>query len=87
MRTFMCRSIRPLFHTERETTDDDVRAAARQFVRKISGYRIPSDANAAAFEDAIEEITRASTHLLGSLRTTSSKRKTVARRRPPQSAP
>jgi hypothetical protein len=50
-----------------ETTDDDVRAAARQFVRKISGYRVPSRANEDVFEQAIDEITTATQRLLDGL--------------------
>jgi hypothetical protein len=63
----MCRSIKPLFKSEPPVTNDDVRAAALQFVRKISGMRAPSRANEAAFNHAVEEIARASETLLGSL--------------------
>ena len=49
----MCRSIKPL--RDETTTDDDVRAAALQFVRKVSGYRVPSKANANAFETAVDK--------------------------------
>ena len=54
----MCRNIKPLFNFEPPVTDDEVRAASLQFVRKISGFTKPSQANEAAFEAAIEEITR-----------------------------
>ncbi|MFF3668217.1 DUF2277 domain-containing protein [Microtetraspora malaysiensis] len=64
----MCRSIktlRPPFTDD--VTDDDIRAAALQYVRKISGFRAPAAHNAAAFERAVEEITRASADLLASI--------------------
>lgn len=63
----MCRSIKTLRNAEQLATEEDVRAAALQFVRKISGYRAPSKANAAAFNAAVDEITHASLHLLASL--------------------
>jgi hypothetical protein len=62
----MCRSIKTL-RTEAVVTEDDTRAAALQFVRKISGYRKPSKANEAAFETAVDEITAATDRLLESL--------------------
>ncbi|GLW97936.1 DUF2277 family protein [Microtetraspora sp. NBRC 16547] len=64
----MCRSIktlRPPFTDD--VTDDDIRAAALQYVRKISGFRAPAAHNAAAFEEAVEAITRASADLLASI--------------------
>ena len=64
----MCRSIktlRPPFADE--VTDDDVRAAALQYVRKISGFRPPAARNAAAFDRAVEEITATTARLLGAL--------------------
>lgn len=60
----MCRSIKTLRGAEPEATEDDVRAAALQFVRKVSGYRKPSAANSIAFETAVDEITAASVKLL-----------------------
>ena len=63
----MCRSIKTLRRPEEPPTDDEVRAAALQFVRKISGYRAPSKVNQAAFEAAVAEITAASEKLLNSL--------------------
>jgi hypothetical protein len=63
----MCRSIKTLRSASNVATDDEVRAAALQFVRKISGYRAPSRANEAAFDAAVEEITRASHRLLAAL--------------------
>ncbi len=62
----MCRSIKTL-RTEPEVTDEDVRAAALQYVRKISGYRKPSQANQAVFDAAVEEIAHATQHLLDHL--------------------
>jgi hypothetical protein len=65
----MCRSIKPLFNFEPPAGDDEVRAAALQFVRKISGFSAPSQANAAAFERAVDEVSEAARRLLGSLAT------------------
>ena len=66
----MCRNIRTLYNFEPPATGDEVRAAALQYVRKISGFTRPSQANEAAFERAIEAIVNASTELLGELSTT-----------------
>jgi hypothetical protein len=66
----MCRNIRPLHNFEPPTTDEEVRAAALQYVRKISGYTNPSQANAEAFERAVDEVAAASARLLDSLVTT-----------------
>jgi hypothetical protein len=66
----MCRNIRPLFNYDPPTTADDVHDAALQYVRKISGYTKPSQANAAAFERAVEAVAAASRELLDSLVTT-----------------
>jgi hypothetical protein len=66
----MCRNIRPLFNFEPPANDEEVRAAALQFVRKISGFTKPSQANAEAFERAIDEVAEASSRLLASLTTT-----------------
>ena len=63
----MCRNIRTLHNFEPAATDDEVRAAALQYVRKISGTTKPSKANAEAFERAVEEVTEISTRLLGEL--------------------
>jgi len=65
----MCRSIKPLFNFDPPATDEEVRAAALQFVRKISGYNKPSMANEAAFLLAVDEVAAASKTLLGSLHT------------------
>ena len=63
----MCRKIRMLFNFEPPVTDEEIRAASLQFVRKISGFNKPSKANEAAFFSAVEEITRISKQLLVSL--------------------
>jgi hypothetical protein len=66
----MCRNIKPLFNFEPPATDDEVRAAALQFVRKISGFNTPSKANEVAFQAAVDEIAAAARTLLGELATT-----------------
>jgi len=63
----MCRNIRTLYNYEPPATDEDVRAAALQYVRKISGFTRPSRANAAAFDAAIYAIAEASRELLDAL--------------------
>jgi len=63
----MCRSIVKLRRPDEPATDDEVAAAALQFVRKVSGYRKPSQRNAAAFDAAVEEIARATRVLLDEL--------------------
>jgi hypothetical protein len=65
----MCRNIRPLFNFEPPATDEEIRSAALQYVRKISGFTRPSAANSAAFEAAVDEIAGASARLLASLET------------------
>ena len=65
----MCRNIRPLFNFEPHVNDEEVRAAALQYVRKISGFNKPSKANEVAFYAAVDEIAAASSRLLGSLET------------------
>ena len=65
----MCRNIKPLYNFEPMATDDEIRAAAIQFVRKISGFGKVSAYYAAAFEFAVEEITATSKNLLASLTT------------------
>jgi hypothetical protein len=59
----MCRNIKPLRYPDRPPTDDELADAALQFVRKISGYRQPSRANAAAFDQAVAEVAAASRRL------------------------
>ena len=66
----MCRNIRTLFNFEPPVTEEEVRAASLQFVRKISGFTKPSKANEEAFEKAVEEVAEVSMRLLRSLETT-----------------
>ena len=65
----MCRNIKQLFNFEPPVTNDEIRAASLQFVRKITGFNKPSKANEAAFLGAIEQITAISTTLLNALQT------------------
>jgi hypothetical protein len=65
----MCRNIKPLFNFEPPATEDEIREASLQFVRKVSGFRKPSKANQAAFQAAVDAIAAASTQLLNSLET------------------
>ena len=65
----MCRSIKTLRRTQAPATGEEVQAAALQFVRKVSGYRVPSQANEEAFNKAIGEIAAASQRLLANLST------------------
>jgi hypothetical protein len=66
----MCRNIRTLFNFDPPVTEDEIRAASLQFVRKISGFAKPSKANEQAFAAAIDEVASASERLLQSLETT-----------------
>ena len=63
----MCRNIKPLHNFEPPATDDEVRASALQFVRKVSGTTKPSQANQAAFDHAVDEVTRITRELLDAL--------------------
>ena len=65
----MCRSIKQLRNADIPVTDEEIRAAALQFVRKVSGYRKPSRANQAAFDDAVTEVAAATQKLLDQLNT------------------
>jgi hypothetical protein len=65
----MCRSIKTLYNFEPPATEDEIYAAALQFVRKLTGFRAPSSANSAAFHEAVETIAAVSRHLLSSLET------------------
>lgn len=65
----MCRNIRTLFNFEPPVTEEEIRAASLQFVRKICGFTKPSKANEAAFERAVEQVAAASSALLASLET------------------
>jgi hypothetical protein len=63
----MCRNIKTLYNFSPPATEDEIRASALQFVRKISGFNRPSQANEEAFNRAVDEVTRAAQDLLGSL--------------------
>lgn len=65
----MCRNIKTLYHYDPPVTDEEIRAAALQYVRKISGFNKPSKANQAAFQAAVEAVTAVSTTLLNELET------------------
>ena len=80
----MCRNIKPLYHFEPPAGEDEIRAAALQYVRKISGFNRPSQANQAAFDAAVQAIAAASQTLLDSLQTSApprSREAEAARRR------
>lgn len=70
----MCRNIRTLYNYDPPVTEDEIQAAALQYVRKISGFTRPSQANEAAFRAAVDSITAASSLLIASLQTTASPR-------------
>ena len=65
----MCRSIKTLFNFQPPATEDEIKAASLQFVRKISGYNKPSQVNEAAFNQAVEQVAAAAHKLLASLET------------------
>ena len=70
----MCRNIKLLFNFEPPVTEDEIRAASLQFVRKISGFQKPSQANEVAFQQAVEGVAAASARLLNSLETNAPRR-------------
>ena len=70
----MCRSIKTLFNFKPPATEEEIRAASLQFVRKISGYHKPSHANELAFNAAVEEVRATAHRLLGSLQTSAEPR-------------
>jgi len=70
----MCRNIKTLFNFEPPATDEEIRAASLQFVRKLSGFNAPSKANEAAFGDAIEEVFTVARRLIDRLETSASPR-------------
>lgn len=70
----MCRNIRPLFNFEPPATEDEIRDASLQFVRKISGFTKPSHTNAEAFDRAVQEITSSARELIASLSTSAAPR-------------
>ena len=63
----MCRNIRPLFNFEPPASEDEIRASALQFVRKVSGFSKPSQTNAEAFDRAVEEVAEAARRMISSL--------------------
>ena len=65
----MCRNIKTLFNFEPPATDDEIHASALQFVRKLSGFNKPSQANQAAFDSAVEDVSDAARRLLSALHT------------------
>lgn len=73
----MCRSIKTLYNFEPPVTQDEIRAASLQFVRKVSGFRTPSKANEAAFLAAVDGIAAVSKHLLEALSTSAPARSRV----------
>jgi hypothetical protein len=73
----MCRSIVTLRRPDRLATQEEVRAAALQFVRKVSGYRVPSQANAEAFDEAVDRIAEASLQLLETLVTPAARQRSA----------
>jgi hypothetical protein len=66
----MCRNIKTLFNFDPPATDEEIRAASLQFVRKLSGFNAPSKANEAAFDQAIDDVAAIATRLIDSLTTT-----------------
>lgn len=70
----MCRNIKPLFNFDPPAAEEEIMASALQYVRKVSGFTRPSQANQAAFDTAVQEIRRATQTLLGSLTTTAAPR-------------
>ena len=73
----MCRNIRILFNFDPPVTEEEIRAASLQFVRKVSGFNKPSKANEVAFLAAVDQVAAVSATLLGSLRTTAPPRSRV----------
>jgi hypothetical protein len=70
----MCRNIRTLFNFDPPATEEEIRAASIQFVRKLSGFTKPSKANEAAFDEAVEEVAAVARRLIDSLVTTAAPR-------------
>ena len=70
----MCRNIRPLFNLEPPASEIEIRASALQYVRKVSGFTNPSQANQAAFDDAVDDLTAVTERLLRTLLTSVAKR-------------
>ena len=70
----MCRNIKTLFNFDPSATDEEIRAASLQFVRKLSGFNAPSKANEAAFDQAIDEVSAVARRLIDSLQTAAAPR-------------
>lgn len=70
----MCRNIKTLFNFDPPATDEEIRAASVQFVRKLSGFTRPSQANAAVFDQAVDDVTVVARRLIDSLVTTAARR-------------
>lgn len=70
----MCRNIRPLFNFEPPASEEEIRASALQFVRKVSGFTKPSQANAEAFDRAVDDVTEAARKLIFSLHSSAAPR-------------
>ena len=70
----MCRNIKTLFNFDPPATDEEIRAASVQFVRKLSGFNAPSKANEAAFDGAVDEVAEIARRLIDSLKTTATPR-------------
>jgi hypothetical protein len=68
----MCRNIKTLFNFEPPATDEEIHDASLQFVRKLTGFHTPSQANKAAFDEAVHEVAHVARHLFGHLETTAS---------------
>jgi len=72
--TAMCRNIKTLFNFDPPATEEEIRAASVQFVRKLSGFTVPSKANQAAFDRAVDDVSEVARRLIGSLVTTAAHR-------------
>jgi hypothetical protein len=70
----MCRNIKTLFNFDPPATDEEIRAASLQFVRKLSGFNAPSKANEASFDQAIDDVAKIARTLIGSLKTAATPR-------------
>jgi len=70
----MCRNIKTLFNFDPPATDEEIRAASVQFVRKLSGFTVPSKANQAAFDRAVDDVSQVARRLIDSLVTTAERR-------------
>jgi hypothetical protein len=77
----VCRNIRPLYNFDPPASEEEIRAAALQYVRKISGFNKPSKVNEAVFHDAVDEITRISSQLLAALETSCTTKRSGTRSR------